>query len=155
MLLCEIVSVGKPRSGWIREGVEHYRKLASRFADIRLTTVREAVGKGLDVKQLKGIEGERLLGRIRDRSYTVALTEDGKMLDSLHLAAMFQRKMHSHSEFQFFIGGAHGLSRRILDYVDLRLSLSRLTFPHELALVIILEQVYRALSIARGTAYHK
>ena len=106
--------------------------------------------------QIKEIEGDRLMKHIREQDYVIALAIDGEMLDSVELS----RKIDSlgisgNSSIAFVIGGSLGLSDKILKRADYKLSFSRMTFPHQLMQMILLEQIYRAYRIINHEPYHK
>jgi len=100
-------------------------------------------------------EGAALLGLLRKGAFTVALDGQGKQSSSEEWSAFLaEKKLHGQSHFQFLLGGASGLDARVLAAADHRWSLSRLTFPHQMARCIVLEQLYRAIRIERGEPYH-
>ncbi len=100
-------------------------------------------------------EGAALLGLLRKGAFTVALDGRGQQHSSEEWSAFLaEKKLHGQSHFQFLLGGASGLDARVLDAADHRWSLSRLTFPHQMARCIVLEQLYRAIRIERGEPYH-
>jgi 23S rRNA (pseudouridine1915-N3)-methyltransferase len=150
----EIITVGKPKTAWIKQGIEHYRKLASRYADVSFTTVREGDSAQLSEERVREIEGERIITRLKSCPVYV-LDKDGRSIDSPALAAAFADCARASPRVQFVIGGPFGLSPQVTGAGRTVLSLSRMTFPHELTLLLLLEQVYRALSINAGSKYHK
>ena len=106
--------------------------------------------------QIKDKEGERILSNIKDGSYVVALAIEGNMLDSEELAEKIEKwGVSGVSQIVFVIGGSLGLSRAVLNRADYKLSFSRMTFPHQLMRVILLEQIYRAYRIIQNEPYHK
>ncbi len=130
-----IVAVGKLREAYVREGIETYLKRLRPFCHVETVEVKE----------------ERLLaGKARDAT-TIALHPAGKQLSSEELAGLLKDK----ESVAFLIGGAEGLSQETLSGAHVQLSLSRMTFPHELARLVLAEQLYRALTILRGHPYHK
>jgi 23S rRNA (pseudouridine1915-N3)-methyltransferase len=105
---------------------------------------------------IKEKEGDRLLSFIKDDSYVIALAIDGKMLDSVELSEKIDNLMLSgKSDIVFVIGGSLGLDKRVLDRADYKLSFSKMTFPHQLMRVILLEQIYRSFRIMKNEPYHK
>ena len=103
----------------------------------------------------RGKEGAALVGVLRKGAFTVALDSSGRQYSSEEWSAFLaDRKLHGQSHFQFLVGGASGLDPRVLAVADHRWSLSRLTFPHQMARCIVLEQLYRAIRIERGEPYH-
>ena len=105
---------------------------------------------------IKAKEGERLLSCIKDEAYVIALTIDGKMLDSVQLSQKIDNLgISGKSDIVFVIGGSLGLDKRVLDRADFKLSFSPMTFPHQLMRVILLEQIYRSYRIMKNEPYHK
>jgi len=155
MLYLEIIAVGKVRSAWLQEGIAHYRKLTSKYARVEITTVRDSGTAHLELARALSQESDEIIARLDDRAFVIALDERGKVRNSIELAAFLRDRQQKHSHLQFIIGGAHGLAASILERADLRLSLSAMTLPHEVCQMILLEQLYRALSINAGASYHK
>ena len=136
-----VVAVGK-----IKERVRPY------VADERTP---DGAGEALE-RQIKEKEGERILAHIRDGAYVIALAIEGKMLDSEELAQRLgQLGVGGVSQVVFVIGGSLGLAVLVLKRSDYALSFSRMTFPHQLMRVILLEQIYRGFRIMNGEPYHK
>ena len=106
--------------------------------------------------QIKEKEGNRILSKIREEDYVIALAIDGKMQDSVELSKNIQQLgVRGKSSIVFVIGGSLGLSKEVLKRADEKLSFSKMTFPHQLMRVILLEQVYRSYRIMNGEPYHK
>lgn len=107
-------------------------------------------------RQIKETEGNRLLSHIRDTDYVIALAIEGKMLDSVELSDLIARLgVQGKSSIAFVIGGSLGLSDAVLKRADYKLSFSRMTFPHQLMQMILLEQIYRGYRIMNHEPYHK
>ena len=107
-------------------------------------------------EQIKEKEGERILSQVRDGSFVIALAIEGKMMSSEELAQKMDRlAVEGTSQITFIIGGSLGLSRKVLERADFLLSFSKMTFPHQLMRVILLEQIYRSYRIITGQPYHK
>lgn len=155
----EVVCIGTLSQGYLREGCERYRKMASAYADIRITELPEARLRQDNPEGIRRVveqEGESLERLLKGRQgRTIALCVDAPQCDSMELADKFQESFKAGQSVLLVIGGSHGLSETLLQKMDERLSLSRLTFPHQLCRLILLEQTYRALSILAGGKYHK
>jgi 23S rRNA (pseudouridine1915-N3)-methyltransferase len=153
----KVISVGKTKESWIKEGIRHYQKLLRRDAELQPVQIKEEkITKSRAAEEILDVEAERILKHLDKTSLSVALDRDGKQLSSEDFAVWLGEKLSlGHSELIFVVGGALGLSRKVLNDCSFRLSLSRMTFTHEMSLVILLEQIYRALSIIKGTKYHK
>lgn len=155
----DIVCVGKVKERYLRDAIDEYRKRLSRFAKVDVIEVAdektpEHASDTLNA-QIKEKEGERILKHLRDGAFVVALAIEGDQLTSEQLAARIaQWGLHGVSHLQFVIGGSLGLDPRVLRRANMPLSFSKMTFPHQLMRVILLEQIYRAFKINRGEKYH-
>ena len=155
MLKIKIVSLGRNKADWIRTGCEQYLKLLSPYAQVTLDLVpAPRLSSSLSVAQIRAAEGKLLRPRLE--GHTIALHAPARLYTSEEFAGLLERvQTSSGGKVTMLIGGAYGLERELLNEVDRRLSLSKLTFPHELTRVILLEQLYRAYSILKNTQYHK
>lgn len=133
---------------------ERYLRMLRPYAEVEVVEVGETpLTQG--AARVLTTEGERLRRRVRPGAYTVALDRRGKQVDSQGLSALLaEQKLYGRSDFQFILGGALGLHERVVAAADFVWSLSELTFPHQLARCIVLEQLYRAARIERGEPYH-
>lgn len=156
MLKIRIIAIGEPKDRWVAESCNHYIKLIGRWANIELKSVSSPKGaSSLPPVQIMDREAERLTREL-GKGRTIALSDKGKRLDSQGFAdAIRSLEMTSSGIVTFVIGGPYGLSQSILDRADGVHSLSPLTFSHQLARVVLLEQIYRAYTIIHNTAYHK
>ena len=150
-----IVHIGKPKVPFVRSGIEHYRKKILPFADLQFKTVREEpLRKGLSIKEVHRRETERLRKTKDARTAWVVLDENSKQLGSEEFAALIERWMvQGRSRLAFLIGGPCGLAPEIREEADLVLSLSSMTLSHELALLVLMEQLYRAVAILNHLPY--
>lgn len=155
-----ILSVGKIKEKYLNDGIAEYAKRLGRYC--RLSFVQVADEKTPDKAseavntQIKNTEGERLLKHIRQQDYVIALAIDGKMLDSVEFSNFLQKlAVEGNSAITLVIGGSLGLSDAVLRRADYKLSFSRMTFPHQLMQMILLEQVYRGFRILNHEPYHK
>jgi 23S rRNA (pseudouridine1915-N3)-methyltransferase len=155
MLNIDVITVGKIKSSWVKEGVEYYRKLVGKYADLTLIHVKEADNARMKPEKAMSVEGESILDQLDSTAYTIALDVAGDQLSSEQLSRLLEGKKRDYSRIQFVIGGAYGLDTAVKKGTNTSLSLSKMTFPHELTEVILLEQLYRALSISAGSKYHK
>ena len=147
--------VGKTRQGFIREGLAFYQKRLNPLMQLSLKSVREEKeGGGLNPETLKLKEGERLQAQMPPRSWVVALDPKGREFTTAEFAAWLGQREELARPITFLIGGHWGLSEQMLAAADERLALSRLTLTHEMARLILLEQLYRALTIKMGHPYH-
>jgi 23S rRNA (pseudouridine1915-N3)-methyltransferase len=146
-----ILAVGKLRS-YYREACDEYARRLKRYATVDEREVREGRGS---MGEIERDESRRLSLKVPPRSIVVALTREGKGWSSPDLAAQLERWMLVSRPVAFAIGGSTGLGPVLLDRSDHRWSLGPLTLPHELARVVLYEQLYRAFTILRGEPYHK
>ena len=155
MLNVTVLMVGKTREGFIREGLEFYQKRLKPLVQLSLTSVREEKESGgLTPETIKSKEGERLQAQTPPKSYLVALDPKGREFTTEEFAEWLTKRELAARPLVLLIGGHWGLAETVLAAADERLSLSRLTLTHELARLILLEQLYRAMTIKMGHPYH-
>lgn len=155
-----LLTVGKIKEKYFTMAVDEYKKRLSRYANLEIIEVAdEKTPDGASEKeeaQIKAKEGERLIAKLKDRAYVIALAIDGKMYDSVGLSRHIDDlALKGYSHLVFIIGGSLGLSDNVLKLADEKLSFSKMTFPHQLMRVILLEQIYRAFKISSKEPYHK
>ena len=155
-----ICCVGKIKEKFYSQAIEEYSKRLSKYCklEIKEAADEKTPDSASDTvnRMIKEKEGDRLLSFIKDDSYVIALAIDGKMLDSVELSEKIDNLMLSgKSDIVFVIGGSLGLDKRVLDRADYKLSFSKMTFPHPLMRVILLEQIYRSFRIMKNEPYHK
>jgi 23S rRNA (pseudouridine1915-N3)-methyltransferase len=155
-----ILTVGKIKEKYLSDGIAEYAKRLSRYCKLRFTQVADEktpdkASEALN-RQIKETEGERILKNIREQDYVIALAFDGKMPDSVELARKLERLgIEGKSSLVFVIGGSLGLSDAVLARANEKLSFSKMTFPHQLMQMILLEQIYRSYRIIHNEPYHK
>ena len=149
-----IVAVGRDRSGLYAPAVEEYARRIARYARFELVEVPEA-RKHAGTPRAKDEEGEALLARLGERDRVVLLDERGTEETSAALARRVARWLERGQDVALVVGGSDGLSDAVRARADEVLALSRMTLPHRLARVVLLEQLYRAMTILRGEPYHK
>jgi 23S rRNA (pseudouridine1915-N3)-methyltransferase len=155
MLTVTILMVGKTREAFIREGLAFYAKRLQPFLHLTLASVREEKETGgLAAETVKAREGERLRAQIPARAFVAALTPQGREFTSEKFAAWLTRRESESRPLAFLIGGHLGLDPGTLAAAAERLALSRLTLTHELSRLVLLEQLYRAMTIKTGHPYH-
>ena len=149
-----VVAVGKDRSGLYAPAVEEYAKRLARYLRFELVEVPEA-RKHAGTPQAKDEEAETLLGKLGPRERLVALDERGDELTSAAFAQRVQRWLERGQDVALVIGGSDGLAPALLARADEKLAVSRFTLAHRLARLVLVEQLYRAMTILRGEPYHK
>ena len=155
-----VITVGKFKEKYLEDAIAEYSKRLSRYCKLEIIQVADekTPDRASEVveTQIKDKEGERILSHIKDTAYVVALAIEGKMISSEELAELIDGLgVRGESHIQFVIGGSLGLSKKVLERADYKLSFSRMTFPHQLMRVILLEQIYRSYRIVNGEPYHK
>ncbi|UCF40851.1 MAG: 23S rRNA (pseudouridine(1915)-N(3))-methyltransferase RlmH [Gemmatimonadota bacterium] len=154
-MIVRVVAVGRVKDAALRELCDAYAARVRRYQHLEIREVREAGRRDRDAAAARRREGEALLATIPQGSHVVALTRGGEAKTSEELAALVEAWRERARDVAFVVGGAHGLDAALLDGAHLRLALSDLTLPHELARLVLLEQLYRAMTILRGEPYHK
>ena len=154
-----IVCVGKMKEKYWRDAAAEYEKRLSRFGRlemIELPDLPEPPNSSPAIEeQIRRREGEAILARLRPEDTVVALCIDGRRLDSVELSAQLARFADAGRRVVFVIGGSLGLSPGVVARANMKLSFSPMTFPHQLARIMLLEQIYRACKISAGERYHK
>ncbi len=155
-----VIAVGKIKEKYFTAAIEEYAKRLSRFCKLELLEVPDektpdGAGEAQE-SQIREKEGNRILRKLSENSYVVVLAINGKTFDSVELSQQMERwNINGISHITFIIGGSLGLSPQILEKADLKLSFSKMTFPHQLMRVVLLEQIYRSYMIRSGAPYHK
>ena len=160
MLQIRIVAVGKIKEKYLQEGLKEYAKRLANYIRLDITEVNDepcpekASVSEADIIRVK--EGEKVLKNVSERDLVVLLDIQGKELSSVGLAELLDKNaLSGQSNITFIIGGSLGVSEDVRQRADIKWSLSRLTFPHQLIRLVLLEQIYRACKISRGEPYHK
>ncbi len=154
-----VISVGSLKEGYLREAVGEYEKRLSSFCRVENITIKEE--RITDEQDETAIlaalraEGEKILARVPQGAYTMALCIEGEMPDSVSLSKKIGRAVDTCGKLCLIIGSSHGLDERVKRAANERISFSRLTFPHQLMRVILLEALYRSFRILSGGNYHK
>ncbi|MGY0694662.1 23S rRNA (pseudouridine(1915)-N(3))-methyltransferase RlmH [Virgibacillus sp. FSP13] len=155
-----IVAVGKLKEKYLKQGIQEYLKRLTAYAKVDIIEVADEKApenmSEAEMLEVKRKEGDRILGAISPDTYVITLEINGKMLTSEQLAAkMDELATYGKSKIAFVIGGSLGISDAVQKRGDLALSFSKMTFPHQVMRLVLLEQVYRAFRIMRGEPYHK
>lgn len=151
----ECIFLGQTNEGYLEKGIADFQRRLERYCQVRIKVVKERKGRLADQVRID-TEGRDLLEQIEPKSLLVAMDRTGRQVGSEGFAALFQQwQDQNRRTASFVIGGSLGLSREVLSAADLVLSLSQMTFTHEMARLLLLEQVYRAFTILAGSKYHK
>ncbi|NOY61194.1 MAG: 23S rRNA (pseudouridine(1915)-N(3))-methyltransferase RlmH [Calditrichaeota bacterium] len=153
---CHILTVGKIENNNFKEMCDLYVKRIAHYIPIELNSVRSEKISSLSVNEIKSNEAKRLLQKLSKKDYAIALDKEGVSYSSEDFARFIGKKISQSSKtLTFIIGGPLGLGEEVLQTAQMKLSLSQMTFAHELTAVILLEQLYRGMTILRGGKYHK
>jgi 23S rRNA (pseudouridine1915-N3)-methyltransferase len=148
----KVAAIGREKSGIFAPGISEYTSRLGHFAKVHLVELAPSNRNGDEAKEE---EADALLGEIGPRDTLVVLDERGTQFTSVELARWLGKQLETGKGLVFAIGGDEGLSERVRQRAGLVWSLSKLTFPHRMARVLLLEQVYRAFTIVKGLPYHK
>lgn len=156
----KIISVGKLKENYLKDGIAEYSKRLGRFTKLELIEVADekTPDNASPVENLKIMdkEADRILSKVGERDFVIALAIEGKNMPSEDFSQLLQSKMTSgYSTITFIIGGSLGLSDRVKKRANQLMSFGRLTLPHQLMRLVLVEQIYRAFMIAEGSPYHK
>ncbi|MFC4321725.1 23S rRNA (pseudouridine(1915)-N(3))-methyltransferase RlmH [Litchfieldia salsa] len=155
-----IFSIGKLKEKYLKQGIDEYLKRLTAYAKIEIIELPDEKApetlSDIEMEQIKQKEGERILSKISDDTHVIALAIEGKMKSSEQLADDLDKlATYGKSKIAFVIGGSLGLSSDVMKRSNDTLSFSKMTFPHQLMRLILVEQIYRAFRINRGEPYHK
>lgn len=156
----KVIAVGKLKERYWQDAVKEYSKRLGRFCRLTITEIKEsqlaANPSAADEEAVKDAEGRDILDRLKPSDYVITLEIDGSSMTSPQLASRIESlTVSGKSSIAFIIGGSLGLSREVSARADMKLSFSAMTFPHQMARVILLEQIYRAFKIIHNETYHK
>jgi len=156
----KIIGVGKLKEKYFTAGIAEYKKRLGKFANISIVEVPDEKApeslSDAEMVQVKQAEGERILGKIKDKEWVIALAIEGKQRSSEAFAKeIADLATYGHSDITFVIGGSLGLSPEVMQRADNTLSFGKLTLPHQLMRLVLIEQIYRAFMINAGSPYHK
>lgn len=159
MLTIKIITVGTLKEAYWRDALAEYKKRLSAFCNVQEINLKESRlsdrPSAGEISAALESEAQSMMPHLTPRAYKIALCVEGKQFSSEQLAAKLESAMQSAGEMVLVIGSSHGLSERVKAACDLRLSVSALTFPHQMMRVMLMEILYRSMSILKGTQYHK
>lgn len=153
----KIIALGKIKEKFLKEGIDEFLKRLTPYANVEIAELApvEIRDENLIEKALDA-EGEKILASIKPQTYVITLEIQGKMLSSEEFAEKIQTLSNEGiSEIAFVIGSSHGISKEVLKRADFALSMSKMTFLHQFARLLLVEQIYRAFKIIKGETYHK
>ena len=154
----KIIAVGKIKEKYLKDAIDEYKKRLSKFCSLSIVEANESIAKvenDSNIKKSIEEEAKEIISKIKNE-YVIVLDIDGKECSTLELSKKLSDiKLKGVSEISFIIGGSYGLSDSVKKRADFRLSFSKLTFPHQLFRVILMEQIYRIFKIEGNEPYHK
>jgi 23S rRNA (pseudouridine1915-N3)-methyltransferase len=147
--MIKIIVVGKLNQKYLNQGIQYYEKqIPSKIDFIEVSD--ESTEQGIT------IEGERILSKVKDSDYVIALAINGKMMNSVDFSKLLDQNLTYHQgDMVFIIGGSYGLSEEVMSRANQKISFSKMTFPHQLMRLILMEQIYRGFMILKHHPYHK
>lgn len=156
----KIVTVGKLKEKYLKDGIAEYTKRISRFAKLEMIELTDEKtpdkASELENQKILDTEGERILSKVGERDFVVVLAIEGKTLSSEEFSKQLeQASIKGYSTLTFIIGGSLGLAPVVKNRANLSVSFGRLTLPHQLMRLVLVEQIYRAFTIQQGSPYHK
>ena len=151
--MIKIICVGKLKEKYLTSAINEYSKRISKYSKLNIIEVND-IDKG-SINEIIYKEGNDILKYINNKDYVVSLEIDGNSIDSLELARKIDTTFNNYSNIVFVVGGSYGLSDLVKERSNYSLSFSKLTFPHQLFRVMLLEQIYRAFKINNNEIYHK
>ena len=144
----KVVTVGKLKEKYLKDGIAEYSKRISRFAKLKMIELAD--------EKILEIEGQRILSKVGDRDFVIVLAIEGKTLSSEEFSKRLEEaSIKGFSTLTFIIGGSLGLAQDVKKRANLSVSFGRLTLPHQLMRLVLVEQIYRAFTIQQGSPYHK
>ncbi len=152
----ELITIGKTSIGFVKSGISEYMDRLRHYIPFKLTELTDIKkGKNVTPESQKEMEGEMILSKVSLSDYVILLDEKGKEFTSMAFSSFIGKLMISgRKRVIFIVGGPYGFSKKIYDRADFLLSLSKMTFNHEMVRMFFIEQVYRAMTIQRGEPYH-
>ena len=150
--MIKIICVGKVKEGFLNEAILEYKKRISKYTKIEIFELPDF---SYDVKKTLKEEYEKIMNVFDKKNFNILLDISGKEMDSVSFAIKIEYELMTNGNITFIIGGSYGVLNELRDICDMRLSFSKMTFPHQLFRVVLLEQIYRAFKINNNEEYHK
>lgn len=156
----KVVTVGKLKEKYLKDGIAEYSKRISRFAKLEMIEIADEKtpdrASESENQKILGIEGKRILSKVGDRDFVIVLAIEGKTFSSEEFSKQLEEaSIKGFSTLTFIIGGSLGLAQDVKKRSNLSVSFGRLTLPHQLMRLVLVEQIYRAFTIQQGSPYHK
>ncbi|WP_316608954.1 23S rRNA (pseudouridine(1915)-N(3))-methyltransferase RlmH [uncultured Ruminococcus sp.] len=159
MLSINIICVGKLKERYLRDAIDEYSKRMKPLCKLEIIELpEERVAdnpSAAEIQRTITLESERITAKLNKSDYVIAMCVEGRNISSEELSSRLEDISMTHSTVDLIIGGSWGLSEELKARSDFKLSMGKMTFPHQLCRVMLLEQIYRAFQISKGTKYHK
>ena len=151
--MIKIITIGSIKEKYLKDAIEEYKKRLSKYTNLEILELKD---EGLvEIEKAKALEAEKIEKHLNDKDYIITLEIEGKEYNSLEFAEKLRTIQIENSNIVFIIGGSYGLADSIKNKAKLHLSFSKMTFPHQLFRVLLLEQIYRSYKIINNENYHK
>ena len=150
--MIRIICVGKIKEKYFTDAINEYQKRLSKYTKLEIIEIPDF---DADINTILKKESELILRQVKDKSYIITLEIEGNELSSVELSKKIDNVLNTNSDITFIIGGSYGLSEDVKKISNYKLSFSKMTFPHQLFRVILLEQIYRSYKILNNETYHK
>lgn len=159
LLSINVICIGKVKENYLKNAIEEYSKRLSKYCKLTITElpdekIPDKLNNSLE-NDIKTKECNNIINHIKKDSYIIALDLNGKQFTSEEFSKKIENLSMENSNLTFIIGGSLGLTKKLLDMCDLKVCFSKMTFPHQLIRVFLLEQVFRAFKIQKGETYHR
>ncbi len=151
--MIRIICVGKIKEKYLKDAIDEYLKRLSKYAKVEIIELKDE--SRLSEKEIIQKESSKIKKYIKEKDYNISLAIEGEMLSSVDFSKKIDNIFNNYSDINFIIGGSYGLDESLKNMCDLKLSFSKMTYPHQLFRVILLEQIYRAFKIINNESYHK
>lgn len=155
----KIITIGSIKESYIRDGIAEFKKRIKPYANLEEIELKETLitdESSSNIEKALDDEADKILSKINNRDYVIALDVKGRQYDSEEFSKKLEElKIDGYNDFVYIIGSSYGLSKKIKNRADLKLSFSKFTFPHQLMKLILFEQIYRWIKISKNEPYHK
>ncbi len=151
--MIKIIAIGSIKEKYLKDAIAEYQKRLQKYTSLEIIELKDESFDDIDKTLNK--EAEKIKKHISEKDYIITLEIEGKQLDSIEFSKKLENIQLETSNITFIIGGSYGLSTEIKEMSNYHLSISKMTFPHQLFRVILLEQIYRAFKIKNNESYHK
>jgi 23S rRNA (pseudouridine1915-N3)-methyltransferase len=151
----KLIVIGKTDESYLKEGIDKYLKRLKHYISFELIALNDVVvGKKTNVILQKDIEGKSILEKVNSNDFLVLLDESGEQYSSVNFSRYIQKRMNAGNDLIFVIGGPFGFSEEVYSRSNEKISLSKMTFSHQMVRLFFVEQIYRAFTILKGEKYH-